>query len=265
MFTKKTLKKEKNIRSKDASKKPGGSELPKICEYLKLVDNPGLLNALYLLSKSELGFFPRIGSRAIEYPWVASSVLKTSLLANNKRSETVVELGSGVSPIPLFLHDMGFKVITTDLHTVVRNIDNKHTWNEWGYLDYSQFRPQIKSYNIDFANLDIDDESVDYFISISVVEHMPAENRRKSFHTASQSMRVGGKFIITVDLSPKSFSLWNRNEGKEVEDSNLHGTIDDIRLELETCAIKIDHLDIHRNLPFCGTDIACISGTKISN
>jgi hypothetical protein len=264
MFTKKNSTKRLEITPNETQKNKITAGVQQICEYLKIVDNPGLLNALYLLSIKELGFFPKVGSRAVEYPTVAYSVLKASLLGNRKRPETVLELGSGVSPIPIFLHDMGFKVITTDLHTVVRSINNKYNWNEWGFLDYSQIRPEIKSYNIDFAKLNIDKESVDFFISISVVEHMPAENRRKSFHIASRSIRVGGKFIITVDLSPKTNFLWNRNQGREVEDNNIHGTINDIRSELEKCAIKIDDLSIHRNLPFCGTDIACISGTKVS-
>ena len=60
-------------------------------------------------------------------------------------------------------------------------------------------------------------------LSISVIEHIPASDRRALLADIARRLRPGGLMVLTVDLTRGGLDLWNRNRGQIVDDRR-HGT-----------------------------------------
>ncbi len=224
--------------------------------YFEASKYPGTLSEIIRLSFDRLGFFTRHPPRAFEYPWIVEHIPKTSGL--------VIDLGAGLSPVPFLLAERGAKVLTVDYSDMVRNVANKARWNEWGFLDYSQIDGRIESRNVDFSKLPIPQGCADVVYSVSVIEHMPAAIRRDVALTAARALRPGGLMVLTLDLMPRAYQLWNRDRGKVVESAQEHGTLNDFIHELWQAGIALNSLSIERALPGSGVDIACLTARKLA-
>ena len=233
-----------------------------IYEYLSISPSPELLLALYQVSIRNLGFYTKTGARSFENPLVISKLLKFAFY-NGHQDQYIIDFGTGVSPVPILLSDLGFRVTTVDCsNRIVANLE-KSKWNDWGFLDYSFFRPEITSVNIDFSEFDNKGVKYDFVISISVIEHITNQLRRKCLKKCADILKIGGKLIFTVDIFPNKYDIWNRRLGKEVEQVSEHGDIEVFIQELNDVKIKLVNLEIHRKLPSYGVDIATIIGERI--
>ena len=168
-----------------------------------LRDPSGLLEAL-VRSRKVLGFFPDHLPRCLEYPWVAAQ-LGTAPPGGGR----VLDAGAGVSVLPVLLAERSWDVVTADPHPVVRNGMPRETWNEWGFLDYHELDPRIRSLHVPYE--DTADETLDPVVSVSVVEHLPAAVRRVWFGTAARQLSMGGRIILTVDTVPFETTLWRES------------------------------------------------------
>ena len=63
-------------------------------------------------SLDRLGFFTAHAPRLFEYPWIIDAVMRPK--------EMVVDLGAGVSPVPLILSGAGKTVVTVDNSSMIR-------------------------------------------------------------------------------------------------------------------------------------------------
>lgn len=223
--------------------------------YNSLVDST-LLAKIIETSQEHLGFFTRHLPRRLEYPWILERV--------SKCGETIVDLGAGVSPLPLLLALAGKHVTTVDYSDTVREIAEKSTWNEWGYLDYAQIDPAIRSINADFTKVILDAGSIDCVYSVSVIEHMPAQVRREIWLRSADALAPQGMLILSLDLQRGGSRLWNKDRGKAVEPPDEHGRLGHIVEELADVGIGIEKMEIHRNLPCAFTDIALLSCRKLA-
>lgn len=183
------------------------------------------LNAV-AASRTVFGWYTKHFPRVFEYPWILSE------LGYKIKNISIAEFGAGLSPLPLILSQRGASVTTIDFGPELF-IDETRSRNEWGYFNYASFDSDIKSINGNLDKNTLSKESIDVWYSVSVVEHMPAEDRRKVFRNMSYSLKTGGKILLTVDVCKNSDFLWNVNQGKEVENKLIHGTVSTIPEELQ--------------------------------
>ena len=102
-----------------------------------VTDYPLTLRSVVDEARSKLGFFPAHNARAFEYPWILEN------LSRDLKGQVLLDVGAGVNPVPLMLANRGAKVFTLDPHREERNLSQRASWNEWGFLDYSQLNRGI--------------------------------------------------------------------------------------------------------------------------
>lgn len=195
---------------------------------------PMLLLELRLLARQTLGFYPDHPPRLWEYPAVAEEILRSESIGL-----VVADIGAGVNPLVPFLASRGLRVHTIDPSHSVRVLPFTEDVNEWGFFDYASAGMAERSWN---CTLDAVDPGVrfDLAYSVSVIEHLPAADRRALLGDLSDRLRPGGRVILTVDLVRDARTLWNRSEGKMVDPPEEHGTLDE--LCSEAAAVGLDVL-----------------------
>lgn len=221
---------------------------------LPLVQKPILLAEAILRSQSTIGFFPDHLPRCIEYPWIVERLESTVPLR-------VFDAGAGVSVLPFMLADRGHAVTTLDPSEFSRNGTPKETWNEWGYLDYSEFHPGIRSRQIPYEE-SAADEQVDAIVSVSVIEHLPAKIRRAWIALAGHQLVKGGSLLLTVDTVPFSDDLWCFSSGEPVEDNEIHGTVQDLLGEISDAGFSINEFERSAWLPCSRVGMARIHAIR---
>jgi SAM-dependent methyltransferase len=136
-------------------------------------------------------------SRFWEYPW-----LWTQLEPLKKCGLRVLDIGSERSPFPWFLATQGFDIIVSDISA-----------NNWGVWERAGRHLGINVCKriLDTQDLDLPTASVDVYLSISVIEHVP--DKQRSITEAARVLRPNGLMIMTFDLcEPEmgmTFPEWN--------------------------------------------------------
>lgn len=227
-----------------------------LSNVLRSSNFPDLLSELVDISRNSFGWFTRHPSRAFEYPWIISEIPSLS----RKR---ILDVGAGVSPLPLFFSHKGAIVTTIDNSRHIRKMeDNPKSWNEWGFLDYSSLDLNIISIHEDVQFANFESDYFDYVYSVSVIEHMPSFLRRAMLKNVAHWLRKQGRLILTIDLIPNTNDLWNYSEGQIVEPVHQHGTYEELVLELHKEGFTLIKDSFLRNLPNTRVDCAFLSLTK---
>jgi 2-polyprenyl-3-methyl-5-hydroxy-6-metoxy-1,4-benzoquinol methylase len=224
------------------------SDLHLACNY---VDRRDLLRTLVDVARHYIGFFPAQFTRMIEYPWILKQIYAL------KEKGRVLDVGAGVNPLPFCLRLRGYQVETVDDHAMVRDLNNRETWNEWGYLDYGKLLGGIVSHHKSITALD-GLEPFDVIYSVSVVEHLPAKLRRRTFQTFNRLMRSGSCLLLTLDIFPNSEALWNKSEGLDVEEIEIHGNAQSVLDELCAYGFVVKEYFFKRENPNARTDLMFI-------
>lgn len=212
-----------------------------------LNDFPNILKELVNISRENIGFFTSHFSRVFEYSWILFNL-------NERQDISVIDIGAGVCPLPICLADRKFKVTTIDSHPLIRKEENRKKWNEWGYLDYSRYRTNIQSLNIDFQKFR-PSELFDVIYSVSVIEHLSRKDRKNIIKKSACILKKGGELLLTVDIIPNTNKIWNMSEDRQVESSNLHGEIINLKKEIRRSGFEIISEKIQRNIPYSRTDV----------
>ena len=223
----------------------GGYDIGEECLRAGLARNmaPHTLQELVAVSRSLFGWFNRRVTRCDEYVWIVNGF-------PHDRMMYIADIGAGISPLPVYLAGKGHKVLTVDSSPIVRiHGKDEETWNGWGYLDYSRLHSGITSMNCDAAGIPQDGQQFDLCYSVSVIEHLAADARRGLLHRLAAMIKADGNLMLTVDLIPDSFDLWNMEQGREVESIAQHGNIDDLLKELLDCGFGIVETRVLRDYP----------------
>jgi hypothetical protein len=187
---------------------------------------PDLLNELVGLSRQTFGWFNKRQTRVDEYVWVVNKM--------NGPNNKVLDIGSGVSPLPIYIASQNNTVITIDNSNIKRTLgENQNDWNGWGFLDYNQINKNICSYNIDISQANFDPQTFDFVYSVSVIEHLSSNTRKQLWKKIYDWSKPSGNLLLTIDLIPETNYLWNFESGREVEDIKTHGDIDCLVNELQ--------------------------------
>jgi 2-polyprenyl-3-methyl-5-hydroxy-6-metoxy-1,4-benzoquinol methylase len=226
-------------------------------QIVKYVDRKDLLRLIMDVSRNLLGFYTKTSIRALEYPWVLEKITEIN-------PAKIADIGAGVSPLPIVLGHRGWLVSTIDFHPIIRDLDHQGEWNEWGFLDYSQLAPSIRSYNLDVLRYH-PEEKFDVIYSVSVIEHMPRKTREQFIKWVTKWLKPGGRLILTLDLIPGSDFLWNFSEGVEVENKLQHGNIEDLLGTLKSNHLLERDFKTIREIPFSRTDVVLLECELINN
>ncbi len=202
-------------------------------------DRPDLLRELVDTSRTAFGFFVDQYTCTINYPWVAAR------LENLPARSRVLDVGAGVSPMPLWLASRGARVDTVDNHSITRTLPATQDWNAWGFFDYRQLHPNVATHHCAIAEF-APTSPFDAVYSICALTHMPRAMREDTLRRCHEWLRSCGRLLLTIDLIPATDFLWNRSEGREVEPLLVHGTIDDFLRQLTSVGFQLNESRVIR-------------------
>ena len=223
----------------------------KLCGALAGSPHPGLLKSLVALGRAKLGFFPQTIIRCIEYPWIAAR------MPRRLDGLRVLDMGAGVSALPLWLARQGAQVTTVDGHDKLRVPPAQSDWNEWGYIDYGLLDRNIRSYNCLMQDLR-GAGPFDLIYSVSVIEHIPAEARRAALAAIRDNLVPGGRLLLTLDLIPGTDRLWDLSEGQRIDEGGEHGSIADFLAELAGLGFSVAEKTEFRGIEGSRTELLMV-------
>ena len=218
---------------------------------------PDLLNQLVELARSTFGFYPASFAYTISYPWMVNR-LKTLPAGSH-----LLDIGAGVSPVPLFLAKHNIHVDCVDSSRHIRTLPPTEGWNEWGFLDYGALHPNLTSYHCDITSFS-PKTKFDAIYSIAALAHMPRIVREKTLLLCRNWLQPGGSLFLILDTIPSTDFIWNRSEGVEIEAPIQHGTIDDVANQLRKAGFRIDEFRVMRSIFKSRTDLLFIACAAMS-
>jgi SAM-dependent methyltransferase len=218
--------------------------------------NADLLRQLVELSRSAFGFYPSHFPYTITYPWLCERI---GQLPEGSR---VLDIGAGVSPVPLYLARKGMIVDCVDNSRHIRTLPATKGWNEWGFLDYGALHPNLTSHHCDITKF-APSHRFDAIYSIAALAHMQRTIRENTLRRCRDWLQSNGLLLLAIDIIPSTDFIWNRSEGVEVEPPIQHGTIDDVLDQLKGLGFRVDECRVMRTIYKSRTDllfIACGTG-----
>jgi len=126
--------------------------------------------------------------RRLEYSYVLNQCL-----TNFKKN--VLDVGCGISPLPRALSQKGVKVSGVDKgDEIIDYLNDKRTLLHDSNINY---------FTGNATDLNIPENSFDFVICVSVLEHLPSTDDTKAMKEMLRIVKPGGKLIITVDFTPE--------------------------------------------------------------
>ena len=123
---------------------------------------------------------------------------------NNIREEkSILDIGGGITFFPFFLNNLKHKVTVIDNDKKLINLANKIS---------KRIKKQLKPPTYKFADIvkDKPKKKFDLITCISVIEHLKYDDLNKAFNYFYNSVKKGGKIIITLDII-KNYNINNYN------------------------------------------------------
>lgn len=212
------------------------------------VPRPDLLDELVAAGRAVFGFFPDHYPHTLNYAWVLER------LEPVRPGARVLDVGAGVSPLPIVLSRRGILVETVDNSWMVRTMPVRPDWNEWGFFDYSIVDERVISYHRDVLE-HVPTQPYDRVYSVGSLAHMTRVEREETVGLLAQWLKPGGRVLLAIDLLPKSDFLWNRSWGVEVEPPTDHGTVDDLLASIDCQRLRVTERTIRRTVHASRTDL----------
>ena len=180
-----------------------------------------------LSKKSFNGWATSHRPRWWEYPWILREVARRA--SNGGRA---ADFGAGKSPVPLALAELGFTTYVVDPDALAGKYGN-----EWDFVDYGHWG--IETFRAGMEDRVFDADSLDVAVSVSVIEHLPANARRHGLTEIYRALRPGALAVFSIDVLPDGTNLWNRVED-EIEPVEVHGTVEDFFAECMAAGFHIE-------------------------
>jgi hypothetical protein len=184
------------------------------------------------LSRAYFGWTTSHTVRWWEYSWVMRQVEGRL----EGRVPTALDVGAGMSPIPLALSELGLSTIAADPDSQKQT--GRYVGGEWSWTDYGAWG--VRSVRAGIEDAVYKPGTLGIAVSVSVVEHVPARVRRHGLKQLAVELERGGLLVLTVDLVPGGRQLWNRVLGVEVEPLSTHGTVTDLIAEADSVGLRLD-------------------------
>jgi SAM-dependent methyltransferase len=165
---------------------------------------------------------PNNTTRRFEYPWAYD----VSRLTPGMR---VLEIGGGMAGFQFVLDKIGCQVV---------NIDPGMAAKEWPCNNVlmekvnKRFGTRVELRNTTIEKANLVDDSFDRAFSISVIEHLPAEDAKKVMFHAHRALKTGGLFVLTTDLFLNLHPFCSRQTNEHGGNQNMQSLIDETAWEL---------------------------------
>lgn len=210
-----------------------------------------LLIKLVNLSRETFGFYPDYFPYTISYPWIAAKLEQFS------SGTKILDLGAGLTPLPLFSAEKGHFVDCVDGHSIVRTLPSQPDWNEWGFFDYGSLHANLKSHHCLISEFN-PTQVFDVVCAVCCLAHMSRIVRRDVLSRSNRWLRKGGSFFLVIDLIPTTNFIWNISEGVEIEPHEEHGTVEDLLRELKANGFHIQEAKTVTKIWKSRTDLVLI-------
>ncbi|GAA0297309.1 methyltransferase domain-containing protein [Streptomyces polychromogenes] len=189
------------------------------------------------------------GTRVHEYPWMFAA-------AGLEPGMRVLDVGSGLSGLQFVAAKAGCEVVNVDPSAR----DDYNVWTDPGYLPLSPelhqrinetFGTDVRLIAERLQDADLEPESFDRVLCLSVLEHLDAAEAKEVIETGARLLRPGGLMVLTVDLflDLKPFgvldhNMWGVNQdiGAAIADSGLVLESGDPRELLGLPEFDLDHV-----------------------
>ena len=142
--------------------------------------------------------------------------------------------------MPIALADLGLRTTVADPNS--QEMTGKTSGGEWDWTDYSPWGVETKCAGMEEQIFE--EATLGVAVSVSVIEHIPAEVRRAGLQALSVALEDKGLLILTVDLVRGTRQLWNRVLDIEVEGLDVHGTVEDLIGEAAACGLSLVHQEL---------------------
>jgi hypothetical protein len=188
------------------------------------------------LSRRSFGWTTPHRTRWWEYPWILREVERRI----SGRAMTALDAGAGKSPMPIALAGLGLQTTVADPNSQEQT--GKNSGGEWDWTDYSPWGVETRCAGMEEKLFK--KASLGVAVSVSVIEHIPADVRRAGLMAMSTALEPGGVMVLTVDLVKGSRQLWNRVLDIEVEPLDVHGTVEDMIAEAHDAGLQLVHQEL---------------------
>jgi SAM-dependent methyltransferase len=215
---------------------------------LAQAERPDLLLQLVDLARHSFGLFYAHFPDTIKHPWIVAQ------LEHLPAGARILDVGSGVTPMPLFLADRGMTVDCIDNSPIIRTLPAGEDWDPWGFFDYRQLRTNLVSHHCDLADF-VPPAPYDAIYASGVVAAMTSETRRETIRLCARWLRPSGIFLVSIGLVPGTERLWNLARGTVVEPPQEHGTVADMMREVVASGFDIVEHHILRGLRKAPADL----------
>lgn len=244
-----------NPDNADVAAHPSDLSAEDLQNALAAQKDPVLLSHLVELSRDTFGFFTNLFPQTINYPWVLER------LRQLPRGARVLDIGAGVSPVPLFLAEKGMTVDCVDNSRHIRQLPFAASWNEWGFFDYGALSPRLTSHHCDVTEFTPAGEFAAIY-SIAALAHTSRSVRENALRRTYDWLLPQGFLLLTIDVIPSTDFIWNRCEGQEVEPPIQHGTINDVLDQLCLLGFRVEESRVMRTVYKSRTDLLFIACRK---
>lgn len=165
--------------------------LDQISVNFNLADHSDLNKIRYPWSEGMLSMPAFYAARLWEYPY---AILAAELMPGMR----VADIGCGMTAFTIYLKDHA-QCEVTGLDPDVFKAGERY--KSHGVSEEFIARARIKFLKSDMTALPLENDSQDRAFSISVMEHVPPDIRRRGMQEIARILKPGGRAIITVDMS----------------------------------------------------------------
>jgi len=172
----------------------------------------------------------------------------------------VLDIGSGLSPMPLFLARRGLVVDCVDNSELVRIPPPQSDWHEWGFFDYRTLHPNLSCYHCDILDF-APPRKYRAIYAICVLAHLTAVERNGVLDRCRSWLEPGGNLLLTFDVVRGTEFVWNFRLGSEFEPRSSHGTIDTLVGEVESRGFRVTERTVLRDVYKARSDLFLLACT----
>jgi SAM-dependent methyltransferase len=144
----------------------------------------------------------------VGYSRVAEAALLSEVLALTPGMR-VVDVGTGINPLPLYWARHGMHVVCTDPDEFVLQLRN--TAARAG-LDETMREGRLRFEVAEGRSLPFEDNTFDFWTSVSVVEHIPENGDAEVMKEAGRVLKPGGIAVATTEGGMDPHERWYRCE-----------------------------------------------------